>query len=469
MFHHEHEHREHARGCPADGVLHPAEHGVDRLRVVQDHGHAAREHDGEPGREEVGGTARDVRADLPLAEPGHEPDKDGGDGEKRGQLREPPAEVPPEVVLHRLVRHRVGRLEADDRVPRDHREDEQRERARGDHEDQLLPAAERLPRRGLLVRRLLEILGAEADERPRGIVLHAPGVAHDVGDGDRGEHDPEQEAQADAVPDRDVGEALGVSGSMEPGDVYKVSLPRSDLEVTVDGVQIRPSFALGSWLAFKKAGEEATVMGDLVLTAGEVNPVISKLEEGGIQITALHHHLDNLKPDVLFMHVGGEGDPVALAEALHAGLAMSKTPLGKAPEKTAAEKLLLNTAELDQIIGRQGKASGGVYHFTVARAEEVTEAGMAIPPVMGTATAINFQPIGDEKAAITGDFVMTASEVNPVIRALQEQGIQVTALHDHMLEEEPRLFFMHFWANDDAQKLARGLRAALDHMNVERG
>jgi Domain of Unknown Function (DUF1259) len=179
-----------------------------------------------------------------------------------------------------------------------------------------------------------------------------------------------------------VEKALGVWGSVEPGDVYKVSLPRSDLKVTADGVPVKAAFALGSWLAFKKAGEDTMVMGDLVLTADEVDPVISKLEEGGIQVTALHHHLDNLKPDVLFMHVGGEGDPMELAEALHAGLALSKTPLGKPSAKAAAEELPLDTAELDQIIGRQGKASGGVYHFTVARAEEVTESGMAIPPAM---------------------------------------------------------------------------------------
>jgi Domain of Unknown Function (DUF1259) len=273
-------------------------------------------------------------------------------------------------------------------------------------------------------------------------------------------------AFADELDWQPVGDALGVSGSMEPGDVYRVSLPRSDLKVTADGVQVKAAFALGSWLAFKKEGEDTMVMGDLVLTEDEVNPVISKLEEGGIQVTALHHHLDNLTPDVLFMHVGGEGDPVELANSLHAALAISGTPLGKSPAKAGREKLPLDTAQLDEIIGRQGKASGGVYHFTVARAEEVTEAGMAIPPAMGTATAINFQPTGDEKVAITGDFVLTADEVNPVIRALQAQDIQVTALHNHMLQEEPRLFFMHFWANDDAQKLARGLRAALDQMNV---
>jgi Domain of Unknown Function (DUF1259) len=240
---------------------------------------------------------------------------------------------------------------------------------------------------------------------------------------------------------------------MEPGDVYKVSLPRSDLEVTADDVQIQAAFALGSWLAFKRAGEDTIVMGDLVLTGDEVNPLISKLEEGGIQVTALHHHLDNLHPDVLFMHVGGEGDAVELAQALHAGLALSKTPLGKSPGKAGLEKLSLDTAQLDQIMGRQGKASGGVYHFTVPRAEGITEAGMEIPPAMGTATAINFQPTGDDKAAITGDFVMTVTEVNPVIRALHERGIQITALHNHMLEEEPRLFFMHFWANDARRSL----------------
>jgi hypothetical protein len=265
-----------------------------------------------------------------------------------------------------------------------------------------------------------------------------------------------------------VEKAIGVAGSMQPGDVYKISLPRSDLEVTADGVAVKPALALGSWLAFKQVENKTMVMGDLVLTDAEVNPVMSKLEQGGIQITALHHHLDNLKPDVMFMHVGGEGDAAGIAEALRAGLALSKTPLGGSPGKPAAEKLALDTAGLDKIMGYQGKAGGGVYHFTIPRSEEVTEAGMSIPPAMGTATAINFQPTGDSKAAITGDFVMTANEVNPVIRALREHSIKVEALHNHMLSEEPRLFFMHFWANADAETLARGLRAALDQMNLAR-
>jgi Domain of Unknown Function (DUF1259) len=266
-----------------------------------------------------------------------------------------------------------------------------------------------------------------------------------------------------------VEQALGVSGSMQPGDVFKVSLPRSDLNVTADGVEVRPAFALGSWLAFKATGDGAIVMGDLVLTEDEVNPVTSALEEREIRVTALHHHLNNLSPDVLFMHIHGHGAAAELAEALRAGLEQSATPLAAPSDKGAAEELALDTSELDRIIGHKGQASGGVYHFSVPRAEEVTTDEMVVPPSMGTATALNFQPTGEGRAAITGDFVMVAEEVNPVIGALREHGIEIMALHNHMLEEEPRLFFMHFWANDDAAKLARGLRAALDRMNVARG
>jgi hypothetical protein len=276
-------------------------------------------------------------------------------------------------------------------------------------------------------------------------------------------------SHADEADWQQVDKALGVSGSVQPGEVYRISLPRSDLQVTADGVTVKPALALGSWLAFERAGDQTMVMGDLVLTDAEVDPVMSKLEEGGLQVTALHHHLANLRPDVLFMHVGGEGDAVELAGALRAGLALTKTPLGGPAGKPAAEQLPLDTARLDEIIGYNGSASGGVYHFTIPRAEDITEAGMAVPPAMGTATAINFQPTGDGKAAITGDFVMTADEVNPAMRALREHHIQVTALHNHMLFEQPRLFFMHFWANDDAQALAQGLRGALDQMNVKKG
>jgi hypothetical protein len=273
-------------------------------------------------------------------------------------------------------------------------------------------------------------------------------------------------AQQDTAGWQEVEKALGVSGSVQPGDVYKVSLPRTDLDVTADGAQVKPAFALGSWLAFKKAGEHAVVMGDLVLTEDEVNPVMSKLAEGGIEVTAVHHHLDNLEPNVMFMHVGAQGDAGELAQALRAGLEQSNTPIEQTGKSSGSQDLALDTAQLDEIIGHEGKASGGVYQFAIPRAGEITMNGMTVPPAMGMATAINFQPMEDGKAAITGDFVMVADEVNPVLRTLRAHDIEVTALHNHMLEEEPRLFFMHFWANDDAQKLARGLRAALDQMNI---
>src|SRR5215204_815843 len=261
-----------------------------------------------------------------------------------------------------------------------------------------------------------------------------------------------------------VGQALGKEGSMQPGDVYKVSLPRSDLQVTASGVQLKPALALGSWVAFKKSGDMTMVMGDLVLTEDEVTPVMTKLQEGGVEQTALHNHVLHESPRVMYMHIGAHGDAVKIAKAIHDALALSKTPFA-APAGAHAggeQDLGIDTKQLDQLMEQSGKANGGVYQFSIPRAEAITDGGMEVPPSMGLATAINFQPTGGDKAAITGDFVLTASEVNPVIRALRENGIQVTALHSHMLEESPRLFFMHFWANDDAAALAKGLRAALD-------
>ena len=221
-----------------------------------------------------------------------------------------------------------------------------------------------------------------------------------------------------------VEQALGKAGAMQPGDVYKVSLPRSDLQVMA----------------------------------------------GGVEQTALHNHVLHESPRVMYMHISAHGDAVKIARAIHDALALSKTPFtAPAAGGDQNQGLGIDTKQLDQIMGRMGKVNGGVYQFSVPRGEAVSDNGMEIPPAMGLATAINFQPTGGGKAAITGDFVLTASEVNPVIRAPRDNGIEVTALHSHMLTESPRLFFMHFWANDDAQKLARGLRAALDKMNIAKG
>src|SRR5271165_1225538 len=256
-----------------------------------------------------------------------------------------------------------------------------------------------------------------------------------------------------------VGEALGKTGAAAPGGIYRVGLPRTDLKVTLDGVELKPGFALGGWLAFEKMGDQGMVMGDLVLTMDEVNPVMTKLAAGGIEVTALHNHLLCNQPFTMYMHVLGRGDPVKLAAVLRTALAESKTPLSAAPAPAAPPPI-------DQSLGAKGANNGGVYQFSIPRAEPIKDGGMDVPPAMGSANAINFQPTGGGKAAITGDFVLIAKEVNPVLKALRDQGIEVTAIHNHMLDDQPHLYFMHFWANDDARKLAEGLKAALVQINI---
>ncbi|MFD2054339.1 DUF1259 domain-containing protein [Mesorhizobium calcicola] len=273
------------------------------------------------------------------------------------------------------------------------------------------------------------------------------------------------------------------AGDEADGSLTRVSVCDRDLETKLPPSKAerskssywKPSLFLRSpQMQYRIAplGAQAMVMGDLVLTQDEVSPVMKEFAQQGLEITALHNHLLRAEPATLYMHVSGQGDPLALAKALHAGLALSKTPLGDATAATpqpAAQATGLDTAAIDKIIGFKGKDSNGVYQFGIPRAEPIKQDGMDIPAAMGSAIAINFQPTGDGKAAITGDFLLAAKEVNPVIKAMRDNGIEVTALHNHMLNEEPRVFFMHFWANNDAEKLARGLRAALDQVDVRKG
>lgn len=276
-----------------------------------------------------------------------------------------------------------------------------------------------------------------------------------------------------AAPDwKAVQQALGKSGQEVSGGIYRVGLPRSDLKVTLDGLELKPALALGSWLAFKPMGDhDAMVMGDLVLTEPEIGPVMMKLIESGIEVTALHNHLQRAKPETMYMHVLGHGDPEKLATALHLALQQSGTPLSDAPASAAAasKAIDLDTQTIDKALGHKGEVNGGVYQISIPRAETIKDDGMDVPDAMGSAIAINFQPTGDGKAAITGDFVLIASEVNPVLRALRESGIEVTAVHNHMLDEQPRLFFVHFWANGDVGKLAKGLKLALGQAHLRTG
>ncbi|PYO07424.1 MAG: peptidase M23 [Candidatus Rokuibacteriota bacterium] len=263
-----------------------------------------------------------------------------------------------------------------------------------------------------------------------------------------------------------VEQALGKSGQLQPGDVFRVGMPRTDLAVTVKGVPVKAGFALGSYAAFKQMGDRAMVMGDLVLLDQEVPAVMSGLFSGGLDVTAVHNHLNEMSPHVMYMHYEGHGDAVQLAKALRQALSASATPLGGPPATAATGGPALDPKQIEQALGRQGKdIGGGVFQITVPRAEAITEMGQPLLPAMGVVTVLNFQPTTDGKAAITGDFVLVDREVNAVAKALRQHGIDVTAIHNHGLMDTPRLFYMHFWANDDPAKLAQGLKAALEQTN----
>lgn len=270
-------------------------------------------------------------------------------------------------------------------------------------------------------------------------------------------------AQAQASSDWSAADrVLGRPGADQPGAVHKYSFPRGDLDVTIGGTRLRPALALGTWLAFKRTSDgKAMVMGDLVLTEDEVAPVMTALQHGGVEQTALHNHLIGETPRVVYMHVMAKGDEAKIAAALHDALALTHTPLAPPPPITPL-RLALDTVAVAAALGVAGKGNGGVYQVSVPRPEPIRDGGELIPPSMGVATAINLQPTTEGRAVATGDFVLLPSEVNPVIRALQSAGIKVTALHTHLLMDQPHVLFMHFWGDDDAVKLARGIRAALD-------
>lgn len=264
-----------------------------------------------------------------------------------------------------------------------------------------------------------------------------------------------------------IDQALGRSGQ-KAGDVYRMGFPRTDLHVVVQGVSVKPGLALGSWAAFSGTDENATVMGDLVLLDSEVNPVMEKLRSAGFEISAVHNHLLGETPHVMYMHYMGHGGAAQIATSLKAALGVSKTPLEKpgapAPEPATPPEWVKT---VNDAIGRQGTFRGGVLSFGLARSEATTEGGMTLTSPQGVAESINFQEAGTGKVATTGDFVLTADEVNPVISALEEHHISVTALHSHLLTEQPRLFFMHFWAADNTAAAAVGIKAALIHIAVK--
>jgi Domain of Unknown Function (DUF1259) len=280
-----------------------------------------------------------------------------------------------------------------------------------------------------------------------------------------------------AAPDWSVVEkAIGRKGTTSPGGVARFSFPRSDLNVALHGVTLKPALALGSWIAFKRIADHAMVMGDLVLLEPEVTTVMASLQQNGVDQTALHNHLLGESPRVIYMHIHAIGNAERIARAVRTALEFTTTPLGAqasaSPAPAAASSAVptpiappFDSETVAKTLGVAGKMNGGVYQVSVPRRERICDEGQEILPAMGVATAMNFQPTVAGKAAVTGDFVLLGKEVNPVLWTLSENGIEVTAIHSHMTDEQPRLYFMHFWAVDDAAKLARGLRAALDRTN----
>lgn len=264
-----------------------------------------------------------------------------------------------------------------------------------------------------------------------------------------------------------IDQVLGRSGQ-KMGEVYRIGFPRTDLHVVVQGLAIKPGLALGSWAAFAGADSSASVMGDLVLLESEVNPVMDRLRAAGFEITAVHNHLAAEAPHVMYMHYMGHGSAAELANSLQGALAASKTPLGKtaagAPEPPVSPDWVKT---VEDSLGRKGNFKAGVLSYGVPRAEAITMNGMALTSAQGVAESINFQEADSGKVATTGDFVLTAEEVNPVISALEQNHIAVTALHSHMLTEEPRLFFMHFWSVGTPEAVAGGIKAGLSHVSIK--
>jgi hypothetical protein len=265
-----------------------------------------------------------------------------------------------------------------------------------------------------------------------------------------------------------VAQAVGMNGTMLPGGIFTISLPRDDIRVSIGDVELASEMGVDSWMSFMDMGNESAMMADLVLTPSELRVVQKEVLGEGLKITAIHTTLAGEKPQVFDLHVEGTGDPAMMARAIlnatrSAGITYTSSPHEPRPQPWVGME------ETSRILGVEGKADGGIVHYVIPRAGKVTAEGMEMPPYWDVSTQLKFQPLAGNSTAVTGEFVLTADEVEPAIRALNDNDITVTALHSHMLTEEPRLFYVHFWAVGDHVKLARGLREAIDRTNSTKG
>ena len=267
---------------------------------------------------------------------------------------------------------------------------------------------------------------------------------------------------AQPMANRQAIEAIfGRKGTVQD-QVLKLTFPRTDLHVNIGGIPVEPGLGLTSWIAFKQHRNRTMIMGDLVLLDQEINPVISKLIEGGVAVTALHNHLIGETPDIMYLHFEGHGEALKLAETMKEALELTGTPLTSLPVQSVGN---IDWTIIESILGRTGQKKGNLLLFSIPRADKIYEDGMEIPPFMGLEIPINFERVGNQ-VATTGDFVLLAKEVNPVVRALRKNGIQITAIHNHMLFETPRVFFLHFWGVGRPEQLAKGIKEALEQTNI---
>jgi len=279
-------------------------------------------------------------------------------------------------------------------------------------------------------------------------------------------------AQKKTIDTTAIERIIGVKGQFNNGE-YKVTVPQNDLSVEVDGFKIIPAMGLGTWIAFTSTNEGAMIMGDIVLTETDLKAVQLEVIKQGLTISAIHNHFVRNHPNILYMHIGGSGSTDEMAQKAKAVLDKIASLRGGDPAKgtASAESVqnTLDTKKLDEIVGAKATMSKGVYKYTIGRPDvDLTEHGMKVTTFMGFNTWAAFQGTPDH-AAVAGDFTMTENEVAPVIKALIEHGIEVVAVHNHMVHEQPRIFFLHYWGVGNAEDLARGLRAALDQTGNKDG
>ena len=261
-----------------------------------------------------------------------------------------------------------------------------------------------------------------------------------------------------------VERVIGNNGTVLPDGTFMISLPRNDVQIIVGDIKLNREMAMDSWIVFADMGHETMMMGDLTLTTPELWIVQNQLLQEGVEISAIHNILNNETPQVFDLHISGKGDPVKMAEAVNNATKAARITFSRSSSDPVTQNFPGKT-DIDQILMANGKVEGEVLQYSIPRMEKITEDGMELAPYMDVATQLKFQALPEDEAAVTGEFVMTGDEVEPVLRTLNANSIHVTALHMHMLTEEPRLFYLHFWAVGDRLALARGLRDAVNQTN----